>query len=409
MDKHHNGDQRTLKVDLPNHRSRIETLAQQLQADSVDVALILQNVDLFYYLGTVPKGVLVVSSTGQAIVGVMKGIGRARRESSLATEDFVELRSFKHIRDLLSEVHVSNPTSVGLEEDVLPMGLGRGLLRDLAATNSVDISHHVRNQRAVKDEHELTVMREAARCQSRVFEHAKEVIRPGRTELEVAADLERHMRRLGHQGLIRMRAFNGELFYGAMGTGRSTGDEQAFDGPVGVTGLYPAVPQFCGNHEIRPDDTIMLDLVFGLGGYLVDTARLYAFAPPPEKVQRAHNLALEIQDQAAQMMVPGASPETIYQMALDKVEAANLAAEFMGWGSNKVRFIGHGVGLELDELPVIAPKFREPLKEGMTVALEPKFFFANEASAGLENTFVVRSSGPAECLTPSGHPIIVVS
>lgn len=396
-------------MDLPNHRLRINTLARKLQADAVDVALILQNVDLFYYLGTVPKGVLVVSSTGQAMVGVTKGIGRARRESTLRREDFVEIRSFKHIPDVLSEVHVSDPTSVGLEEDVLPMGLGRSLLRNVAAINTVDISHHIRNQRAVKDDHELDVMRDAARRQTRVFEYAQEVIRPGRTEAEVAADLECQMRRLGHQGLIRMRAFNGELFYGAMGTGRSTGDEQAFDGPVGVTGLYPAVPQFCGNHEIRADDTVMLDLVFGLGGYLVDTARVFTFGRPSDHVQRAHDLALEIQSQAAQMMVPGVIPETIYRMALEKVEGADLAAEFMGWGSNKVRFIGHGVGLELDELPVIAPRFREPLREGMTVALEPKFFFGTEASAGIENTFVVRSSGPAECLIPSGHEIVIVS
>lgn len=395
----------------PDHGARLAELAGHLDQQGVDAALIVQNVDMFYYTGSVPNGVLVVTPSGGAVLGVIKGLARARVESSLPAASIVPFRSYRQIPDLLKAAGVDDPGrvgKVGLEQDVLPMAMGRRLLKPFPNASATDVSPFIRRQRAVKDRHELAVMHEAARLHAEVFDAAHEIIRPGRTELEIAADMEREMRLRGHQGLLRMRRFNSELHYGAIGTGRSTGAEQAFDGPVGVTGLYPAVPQLSGRFEVGSEDTFMLDLVFGVGGYMVDTARLYTFGRPDPDVERAHKLALEIQNRAAAAMVPGAVPEEIYEAALAAVRAEGLEAEFMGWGPNKVRFLGHGVGLEIDELPVVAARFKEPLLAGMTVALEPKFFFGEKKSAGLENTFVVRPEGPAECLIPHGHEIRIL-
>ncbi|MBN1946717.1 MAG: aminopeptidase P family protein [Bradymonadales bacterium] len=391
-----------------DNAGRVARLASALCQDGLDAVLIMQNADLFYFTGSVPNGVLVVTADGGAALGVIKGIGRARAEAGLPLEDIRPIRSLREIPALLGSLGVVRPQRLGLEEDVLPMAVGARILRELAGAVSVDISGLVRRMRAVKDSAELAAMREAGRRLGEIFDQAAEVIAPGRTELEVSAELERRMRLLGHQGLIRVRRWNGELYYGAMGTAKSTSAEQAFDGPVGMMGLYSAVPQLCGPFEITAKDTFLLDLVFGVGGYMVDATRLYTFGNPEQRVRRAHDLALEIQDEATLAMVPGAIPQDIYQAALARAESAGLAAEFMGWDRNKVRFVGHGVGLEIDELPVLAAGFTDPLEAGMTIALEPKFFFGDEAAAGIENTFVVRASGPAECLIPADHGIRVL-
>lgn len=391
-----------------DHAGRVARLAAQLASAGVDAALVLQHVDLFYFTGSVPSGALVITAEGRCALGVTKGHGRALAESSLPAEVILPLGSLRELPALVASLGLAKPARLGLEEDVLPMALGARILKGFPGASSADVSGLIRQLRAVKDTVELTAMREAAGRLGILFDEAADVIAPGRTELEVSAELERRMRLLGHQGLIRMRKFNGELFYGALGTGRSTSAEQAFDGPVGVRGLYPAVPQLCAAHVIRETDTFLLDLVFGVGGYLVDATRLYTFGPPADRVRRAHDLALEVQAEAAAALVPGAVPEDLYRAALARVASAGLSAEFMGWGPNQVRFLGHGVGLEIDELPVLAAGFKAPLAAGMTLALEPKFFFGDEAAAGLENTFLVRPEGPAECLIPEGHDIRVL-
>ncbi|MDY0004335.1 MAG: M24 family metallopeptidase [Polyangia bacterium] len=397
-------------LDLPraDHAGRVSRLAAALGAAAVDAAIIMQHVDLFYFTGTIPSGALVVTAEGRFAMGVMKGLGRARVESSLPEEAIQSIRSPRDLPVLLASLGAPMPATIGLEEDVLPMAQGARILKSFPGAVSKDVSGVIRRMRSVKDASELAAMREAACRLGALFDEARGVVAPGRTELEVSAELERRMRLLGHQGIVRMRKFNGELYYGAIGTGRSTAAEQAFDGPVGVEGLYPAVPQLCASYVIQQADTFLLDLVFGVGGYLVDATRLYTFGPPEDRVRRAHDVALEIQAAAAAAMVPGAVPEAIYISALQRAEAAGLSREFMGWGPNQVRFLGHGVGLEIDELPVLAAGFRDPLEEGMTIALEPKFFFGPEAAAGLENTFLVRAQGPAESLIPEGHDIRVI-
>lgn len=391
-----------------DHGGRVARLAAALSESGMDAALILQNVDLFYFTGSVPNGVLVVTAKGDFRLGILKGMGRARVESTLPADAIVPMASMRDLPALVASCGVSRLECLGLETDVMPMATGARILKALSATSSVDVSGLVRRMRSVKDASELAAMGEAARRLDAIFDEAAEVIAPGRSELEVSAELERRMRLKGHQGLVRMRKWNGELFYGAMGTGRSTGAEQAFDGPVGVAGLYAAVPQLCGPFEITSGDTFLLDLVFGVGGYLVDATRLYTFGPPPDRVRRAHDLALEIQAEAAAALVPGAEPQAIYRAALARAEAGGLAAEFMGWGPNKVRFLGHGVGLEIDELPVLASGYTVPLEAGMTIALEPKFFFGTQAAAGIENTFVVLPEGGAINLIPGGHEIRVL-
>ncbi|PKN44235.1 MAG: hypothetical protein CVU59_12160, partial [Deltaproteobacteria bacterium HGW-Deltaproteobacteria-17] len=165
-----------------------------------------------------------------------------------------------------------------------------------------------------------------------------------------------------------------------------------FDGPVGGTGLYAAAPFFSGNAVFDRGDTLLVDLMAGVEGYLADATRTYALDPVPEAVDRCHGVLLTIEEEVRRRLVPGAVPETLYQIAVEHAAAAGMAGGFMGYGENQVKFLGHGLGLEIDELPVLAPRFTEPLQENMVVAVEPKYF-DDLLSTGVEDTFIVTPAG----------------
>jgi Xaa-Pro aminopeptidase len=103
---------------------------------------------------------------------------------------------------------------------------------------------------------------------------------------------------------------------------------------------------------------------------------------------------------------PGAVPSALYAAAEEMATAAGLAEHFMGAGGERVRFLGHGVGMEIDELPILAPGFDQPLEEGNVVAIEPKFVFPGRGAVGIENMYAVTASG-FETLTTAPEELIV--
>ena len=131
---------------------------------------------------------------------------------------------------------------------------------------------------------------------------------------------------------------------------------------------------------------------------------MFVFGKVSDTIKKGHEAALQIQSELIEIIKPGISCETIYETAMKKAEELNLLENFMGLGKDKVKFIGHGVGLELDELPVFAPKVQSEIQPGMTFALEPKFVFP-EGAVGIENTFVLREDG-VEKLTNAPEEIV---
>ena len=106
------------------------------------------------------------------------------------------------------------------------------------------------------------------------------------------------------------------------------------------------------------------------------------------------------------MIRPGTICEDIYAQAEALAQEMGLQDHFMGIGSDRVRFIGHGVGLELDEYPIFAKGMKMALAPGMTFALEPKFVFP-EGAVGIENTYALQADG-LRVLTQAPQDIIVI-
>jgi Xaa-Pro aminopeptidase len=370
---------------------RINNLKDHLKENNIDAALILQRVDLFYFSGTAQQASLYIPADGEPILMVNKNRQRARAESYLET--IVDLDSPKQIPGILKSAGLKIPAVLGLELDVLPTNLFLGYQKLFSESEIADISYTVRLLRAVKSVYEIDIMRKAAERSDQVARHVPEILREGITELELAGRVEAEARRLGHQGITRMRLFGSEMFYGHLLSGPAGAVPSFLSSPTGGTGASPAVAQGPGYKTIRRHEPVMVDYIFAYNGYLSDHTRIYSLGALPEDLLEAHAAMIEVQRIVKEFARTGVAAGDIYDHALAKTRELSFEDYFMGADGERVRFVGHGIGLEVDEFPFLAAGQKLELKTGMTVALEPKLIFPGKGVVGIENTHVVTEDG----------------
>jgi len=385
--------------------ARIARFQVVLRELGLDAALVTQNADLFYLSGTVQESHLYVPVEGEATLFVRKTVARARVESALARQ--VPLPSLRALGGLIREHHGGLPATIGLELDVLPVNRFRRYESLLPEARFADIGPALVRLRAVKSPYEVERVRASAAVAVEVFRRVPGILREGMTEVEFAGRVEAEARSLGHQGVIRMRAFNGEMFYGQLLTGVSGGVSSFLDTPLAGSGLSPAVAQGASFKPIARGEPVVFDFVPAVDGYLADFTRMFVIGGfADERFDAAYACARRAQDEVMRVARPGVTCRSVYEAAVAVADEAGLGAHFMGHGPAQVRFIGHGVGLELDELPVLSPNDLV-LEEGMVFACEPKFVFPQLGAIGIENTWVVRGDG-VERLTTAPEEIVVL-
>jgi len=377
-----------------------------MQHESIDAVFVLQNADLYYFSGTVQAGLLCLCPYGDPVYLVNKSITRARIESPW--ERIVPLATIKDTPGILEREGLGRLRRIGLELDVLPANHYFRFRELFPSADFVDASETIRKLRMVKSPYEVDQVRHAAYMLTEAWERLPAWIRPGATELEVLAQLEGFLRLQGHQGIQRTRGFNSEIGYGAFSAGANACYPTAFPGAVGYLGLYPAIPNSGSQRCLLPGEPLMVDISGGYGGYLADAARTFIIGNPAPEMSDAHEFVLELNDRIESMLKPGVACRQIYSDVLDRVSKSPYMANFMGVGENHVRFVGHGVGLELDELPVLAPRCDIELAAGMTISVEPKIFFPDRGGVGIENVYLITGSG-FEKLTQVREEIIRVS
>ncbi|MCU0589905.1 MAG: Xaa-Pro peptidase family protein [Desulfobacterales bacterium] len=371
--------------------ARIHNLQATLNRLGVDAALILQKTDLFYFSGTIQQANLYVPASGTPILMVNRILERAEAESSI--ERIVALPSPSRIPEILRQAGFRIPARLGLELDVLPTSLYFRYRDVFNGAETPDISTEIRRVRAVKSAFEIAVIREAAQYSDRVAACVPALLREGMTEIELAGRLEAEARRLGHQGVVRMRMWGSEMFYGHLLSGPSGGIPSYQSSPTGGSGTNPAVAQGASFRRIQRNEPVMLDYVFSLRGYLSDHTRLFSLGPIPEDLVKAHSTMLALQVELQRMAKPGAVSGSLFDFAWHYVSERGYANHFMGANDERVRFIGHGVGLELDEFPFLNAGQTMELEENMVIALEPKLVFPGRGVVGIENTHLVTKTG----------------
>lgn len=383
---------------------RIHGLQQALDKEALDGALIFHHTNLFYYSGTSQSAHLFIPRKGEPLLLARKSFERARHESALS--NVIESRSLKEIPALLRERGYALH-KIGLELDIIPWNTVQFYAKVFADSVFTDLSRQMRLLRMIKSDYEVGLLSAAAEVQNTVFAEVPAMLRAGMTELELAGLYEAAMRRRGFSGGCRMRAFNQSLFFGNINSGASAAVATFFDGPVGGAGASAAGhPHGASWKTIGRGEPIYIDYTCIIDGYTVDQTRMFCIGEMPEKMRTAYEAALAIQDAVLTRIKPGVPWEDVYHHAVELAEQYGLADSFMGLGKDRVRFVGHGVGLELDEFPVFAPGLKMPLEKGMVFALEPTFVFPDGA-VGIENTHVVTADG-VRTLTGASQEIICV-
>jgi len=370
---------------------RIGNLQQVLCEEKIDAALIVQKTDLFYFSGTAQQGYLYIPDAGEPLLMVFKDFERARQESPL--RHIASLSSPRKIPELVAQYGYQPAGTIGLELDVLPVNLYRQYRKIFDTAETADISHHIRLLRAVKSEFEIDCIRQAARGSDLVCAKVSELLEIGRTELELAGELEGYARSLGHQGIVRMRLWGSELFYGHLLSGAGAALPSYLASPTGGAGPSRSTAQGAGFNRIRKNEPILVDYVFAFDGYLSDHTRIFCIGALPDELLRGHDAMLEIQEQVKGCALPGAASGEIYKIMVDLAEKKGVGAWFMGVGERRIRFTGHGIGLELDEYPFLASGQKMHLEKNMIIALEPKLIIPGQGVVGIENTHLVTDQG----------------
>ncbi len=390
---------------------RIDVCRAHLAAMEPQVSglLIFSRLNLYYFTGSYAQGMLWLPLSGQPVLMVRRGHERCRLESPL--QNIVPFRSYGDIVGICADSGSPISGRVAAEMGGLSWTLSNLLRSKLKDLEFVSGDMAITRTRAVKSSWELAKMRLAGQRHSAFYQELAAHIKPGMSELEMSHTAYSMLLRAGHSGVSRLSGLGDELVLGHMAVGDNAGYPSHFDGVMGLMGVHPAAP-FMGNAGSiwGKKQLLAIDFSFVLEGYNSDKTRIYWSGSPdslPDEVRRAHEVCLSVQDMAASSLKPGAVPSSIYEKALTMAEQAGYKDTFMGHGANKVQFIGHGIGLAIDEYPAFARRFDSPLEEGMTVALEPKIFLPGFGLTGVEDTFEITANG-ASCLSGGERNIIFV-
>jgi Xaa-Pro dipeptidase len=388
--------------------SRTRRFQAALAQAGVQLALIVLNADLFYLTGTIQQGALLVPAEGEPVLLVRKDPERARVESPV--KDIRPLGSLREMPPVIAEFGLGADAVVGMELDVVPVSVFRRYEALLPGMAIKDCSPVIRAVRSVKSAYERAFTAEAAKIVDAGFRAAVETLRPGMTELELSAECEAAMRRVGNSN-VRTHQFNEDWPFGNVSAGPHAGLAGYTGNPLAGAGMSPAIGQGSGWRVIAPGDPVVVDLVSFAGGYYCDQTRIVSIGPVADDLAAGQRLCEEVQEVVRQTAKAGVLCGDVYKTANDwmteQLASAGLDAYFMGAPNNQVPYIGHGVGLELDELPVLARGFKMVLEQDHVVACEPKLVFPGRGVVGVENTWRVTASG-LEKITISADALVEV-
>jgi Xaa-Pro dipeptidase len=368
-----------------------------------ETAVFVSRINQYYLTGTMQDGLLIVRRDGAAGYFIRRSYERALDESPF--EPIYPMNSYREAAGIIG----ADCGLTYVETEIMTLAIYERLRKHFNMTQIRPLDQAILYVRAVKTPYELACMEEAGRIHDTLMRAVvPKLMREGMSENDLCVAILEKMYAYGFHGAVRFQAFQTDIGIGQVSFGTNSLYPTNFDGPGGHVGLSAAAPVM-GSRErkLRRGDSIFIDIGFGIKGYNSDKSQAYIFgAKPSEAVAREHRRCMEIQKRVAELLVPGARPSGIYRTVLSEL-SDDFKRDFMGFGARQVRFLGHGIGLHVDEPPVIAEGFDEPIEENMTFAVEPKKGIKDVGIIGVEDTYAVTANG-GRCLTGGGRDIIEV-
>jgi Xaa-Pro dipeptidase len=398
----------TTKVPLAELANRMQRFRVRMDATQPhwELAAFLGKVNQYYFTGTMQDGVLLVPRDRDAVFWVRRSFERACDESL-----FSDIRPMKGFRDAAPARATATAAwqAIHLETELVPLALVQRFRKHFPCREVASLDAQIAWVRAVKSPYELAIMERVGAIHRRILEESgPALLHEGMSEAEFACDLYSLLVREGHEGTVRFNMFNVDIAVGQLGFGVNSLYPTSFDGPGGCRGMGPAAPVLGSrDRKLQKGDLVFADIGCSVEGYSTDKTMIYMFSQAlPDEVIAVHRRCVEIQGRLASLLKPGAIPSEVYASTMESLNPEFLK-NFMGFEGRRANFLGHGVGLQIDEPPVIAEGFDEPLVAGMVLALEPKKGLPGVGMVGTENTYLVTLEGGRSITGNHPGPILV--
>ncbi len=359
--------------------NRLERLQQQLATEGFDAFLVRDTPNIAYLTGF--TGVfdeerahsLLVDAQG-CVLHTDSRYANACKQAAIACGSPVQVDDDAVPYTEWLTRYVSQG-KLGIE-DSMPLAEFRKLEKTMSqAVQLCETSRVVNTLRQVKDAAELNHMRAAQAVTDAAFVHICRFIKPGVTEREVARELNNFMLAHGADGLA---------FPTIVAAGANAANPHAQPGEA----------------ALEVGQCVVMDFGAKVAGYCSDMTRTVFLGVPNEHLSRAYAAIREANEAVAAFLKPGVSGKQAHQLALDVLEAA-------GFGGTMGHGLGHSLGLEIHEDPVLSPRGEEALQVGNVVTVEPGIYIPNEFGMRLEDFGIVIEGG-FEVVTQSSHNMLVL-
>ena len=360
-------------------------IQQAMRQEEADGCLLTMNMNLYYVSGQVFNGYFYLPAEGRPYWFV-------KRLTVPETNQVHVIRKPEQMPELFRDLNLAMPRKLLLEEDELSYNECIRLQHVFRAEATGNASALIRHIRMIKTPWEIEQMRISARRHEAVYREIPACYRPGMRDVELQIEIEKRMRMHGSLGYFRAFGSNMDIFMGSLLAGENAGEPSPFDFALGGKGIHASGPLGANGTLLREGTTVMADMSGNYTAYQTDMTRVFSIGKLPDRAYRVHRVALEIQARMERTAKPGGSCAELYRDALAMAGQEGLKDCFMGTHL-QAKFVGHGVGLEINELPVLTTRSKDILQPGMTFAFEPKFVLAGIGAVGIENTFLVTDSG----------------
>ena len=388
--------------ELPQQETntRLRKLQQSIRERQADACVITTSVNQYWLCGTIFDGYILAFPEGDPLLFV-------KRPSTMGGEKFIHIRKPEQIPDLLRGAGLPLPKRVLLESDVLSHSAALRLQAALEMPEIINVSGELRKIRAVKSEYELNQIRESAAVHMKVYELIPSLYRKGMTDLALQIEIERQMRLHGSLGIFRSYGETMDIFMGSMLAGENAQAASPYDFALGGEGISPLLPLGANGTLLAPGSTLMVDMAGNYRPYMDDMTRTFVIEHAPDLAYKVHQVSIDIVHTIEETTKAGTPCAELYLIAEKIVKEHKLEKYFMGT-KQQAKFIGHGVGLEINEPPVLTARSKEVLQPGMAIALEPKFVLPGIGAVGIENTYIVHENG-VEKITRCKEELVVLS
>lgn len=350
---------------------KIKCLREKMKLLEIDGMIISNPINIEYITGVYAEGTLIINDKDNIFITDARYIEDVN--STITISDEINVRDQANISENEYISFFANCPRVGIEENYITYSKYQNLVRIYRLKEAVETNNLIEKMRTIKDDNEIAKIRRACEITDNCFTHLLEYIKVGMTERQIAFEIEKYFIENGANGL-------------------------AFDTIV-ASGENSSKPHVVPtNRKIQSGDNITIDFGAKYKGYCSDMTRTIFVGSVSDEVRNLYNFILEWQLRATNKIKDGVDGKSV---------ARGVQIEYNARNFELIHALGHGVGLEVHELPYLSYRSSYILKENMVVTNEPGIYIPEKIGIRIEDTILVNKL-ESEVLTKSSKELIVI-